>query len=100
MVSSSYASFVPWDPRLLYAFRRKGWNVPPRHLRQVLEQSATQTVTHLVIYPTDGLDPALISYLQAHHPIVAIEKTHMTGMVFDVRPAVTRHPSRHNRLAR
>jgi hypothetical protein len=90
MVSSSYASFVPWDPRLLYAFGRRGWNIRPGNLRQWLEQPDRQTARHLVIYPTDGLDPALMTHLLTHYPIVAIQKTHMTGMVFDVRPAETK----------
>ncbi|MBI2902353.1 MAG: glycosyltransferase family 39 protein [Candidatus Methylomirabilis oxyfera] len=89
MVSSSYVSFAPWDPRLLYAFRRKGWNIRPTSLRQSLEQPHNRKARHLVIYPTDGLDPALIAHLLTRYPIVAVQKTHMTGMVFDLGPLET-----------
>lgn len=84
MVSSSYVSFAPWDPRFLYAFDRRGWNVPPQHLQQALGQASSRGATHLVIYPTEGLDPALLAHLVAHYPAAAVQKTATTGMVFDL----------------
>jgi len=89
MVSSSYVSFAPWDPRLLYAFDRRGWNVPPQYLKQALGQAGSQGTTHLVIYPTEGLDPALLAHLVANYPTAAVQKTAATGMVFDIGPART-----------
>jgi hypothetical protein len=87
LVSSSYVSFVPWDPRLLYAFHRKGWNIRPDKLRERLEQPEGPGARHLVIYPTDGLDPVLMRYLVARYPVAAAQKTLMTGMVFDLGSA-------------
>jgi hypothetical protein len=87
MVSSSYVSFAPWDPRLLYAFDRKGWNVPPQYLKRALGQAASRGVAHLVIYPTEGLDPALLAHLVASYHTAAMQKTATTGMVFDLGAA-------------
>lgn len=89
MVSSSYVSFAPWDPRLLYAFDRRGRNVPPQYLKQALGQAGSPGTTHLVIYPTEGLDPALLAHLVANYPTAAVQKTAATGMVFDIGPART-----------
>jgi hypothetical protein len=87
LVSSSNADFVPWDPRLLHAFQRKGRNIRPRNLREWLEQPDGRTARHLVIYPTDGLDPALMTHLSARYPVAAVQRTQMTGMVFDLGSA-------------
>jgi hypothetical protein len=90
MLSSSFINFAPWDPRLLYAFDRRGWNIRPENLLQSLQQPAKRRADYLVMYPTEGLEPGLMQQLLTRYRLLAVQKPRMTGLVFDLAVSETR----------
>jgi hypothetical protein len=86
VVSSSLANFAPWDPRLLYAFDRKGWNICPADLPWQIDSLYQRGARHLVIYPTDGLDADLVGHLRTRSRALTVPDQ-MGGAIFELAPS-------------
>ncbi len=82
-VSSSFWNFEPWDPRLIYAFDRKGWNVCPRDLLWKTDRLRFRGARYLAIYPTDGLDSHLLVHLGTRYRPLTIPNQ-SRGAIFDL----------------
>ncbi len=85
VASSTGGTFEPWDPRLLYAFDRKGWNVRPQELLKGIDLARARDIRYLAIYPTEGLSPDLLADLSTRYrrlPAGGPEG----GAIFDLGP--------------
>lgn len=79
--------YVPWYPEVLYAYDRKGWNVPLNQLFNTLHAYRERGATHLALYPlelNDGDSRHFTAFL-TQYPVVAVARPHSTGLLLDLR---------------